>query len=153
MHIPVFHDDQHGTAIITGAALINAMELVGKDIGKIKVVFNGAGAAGIASAEHYVRLGVKRENIFLCDSKGLIYKGRTEGMNSYKARFAQDSTLRTLAEVVEGADVLVGLSVKGAFNTAMLKSMADDPIVFALANPDPEISYEEAKAARKDVLM
>ena len=153
MHIPVFHDDQHGTAIITGAALINAMELVGKDIREIKVVFNGAGAAGIASAEHYVRLGVKRENIFLCDSKGLIYNGRSEGMNSYKARFAQDSSLRTLAEVVEGADVLVGLSVKGAFNTAMLKSMADYPVVFALANPDPEISYEEAKAARKDVLM
>jgi malate dehydrogenase (oxaloacetate-decarboxylating)(NADP+) len=153
MHIPVFHDDQHGTAIITGAALINAMELVGKDIGQIKVVFNGAGAAGIASAEHYVRLGVKRENIFLCDSKGLVYRGRTEGMNSYKGRFAQNSELRTLAEVVAGADVLVGLSVKGAFTPAMLKSMADRPIVFALANPDPEISYEEAKAARKDLLM
>src|SRR5579864_732392 len=153
MHIPVFHDDQHGTAIITGAALINALELVGKDIGKIKVVFNGAGAAGIASAEHYVRLGVKQENIFLCDTKGLVYKSRVEGMNPYKERFGQETTLRTLAEVVEGADVLVGLSAKGAFTPAMLKSMAAQPIVFALANPDPEITYEEAQAAREDILM
>ncbi|MGC2194107.1 MAG: NADP-dependent malic enzyme [Terriglobales bacterium] len=153
MHIPVFHDDQHGTAIITGAALINALELVGKEIGKIKVVFNGAGAAGIASAEHYVRLGVKRENIFLCDTKGLVYKGRVEGMNPYKDRFGQETSFRTLAEVVAGADVLVGLSVKGAFTPAMLKSMAAQPIVFALANPDPEITYEEAQAARKDILM
>jgi malate dehydrogenase (oxaloacetate-decarboxylating)(NADP+) len=153
MHIPVFHDDQHGTAIITGAALINAMELVGKDISKIKVVFNGAGAAGIASAEHFVRLGVNRENIFLCDSKGLVYTGRKEGMNGYKARFAQECEQRTLDEVIEGADVLVGLSVKGAFTAQMLKSMAERPIVFALANPDPEITYEEARAARSDVLM
>jgi malate dehydrogenase (oxaloacetate-decarboxylating)(NADP+) len=153
MHIPVFHDDQHGTAIITGAALINALEIVGKDISKIRVVFNGAGASGIASAEHYVRLGVKRENIFVCDTKGLVYKGRTEGMNPYKDRFAHDTPVRTLAEIVEGADVLVGLSAKGAFTPAMLKSMAAQPIVFALANPDPEISYEEAMAARKDILM
>jgi malate dehydrogenase (oxaloacetate-decarboxylating)(NADP+) len=153
MRIPVFHDDQHGTAIITGAALINALELVGKDISKIKVVFNGAGAAGIASAEHYVRLGVKRGNILLCDSKGVVYSGRTEGMNPYKDRFAQTTSLRTLEQAIAGADVLVGLSVKGAFTSAMLKSMAARPIVFALANPDPEISFEEAQAARADILM
>ncbi|HTZ95766.1 MAG TPA: NADP-dependent malic enzyme [Terriglobales bacterium] len=152
MKIPVFHDDQHGTAIITGAALINALELVGKDISKVKVVFNGAGASGIASAEHYVRLGVKKENIFICDTKGLLYKGRTEGMNPYKERFAQDTNLRSLAEVVEGADVLVGLSVKGAFTSEMLKSMAAKPILFAMANPDPEITYEEMRAARKDII-
>ncbi len=152
MNIPVFHDDQHGTAIITGAALLNALELVGKDIAKVKVVFNGAGASGIASAEHYVRLGVKRENIFLCDTKGLVYKGRSEGMNPYKERFAQTTSLRTLTEAVEGADVLVGLSAKGAFTSAMLKSMAPKPILFAMANPDPEISYEEARAARKDII-
>jgi malate dehydrogenase (oxaloacetate-decarboxylating)(NADP+) len=153
MKIPVFHDDQHGTAIITGAALMNALEIVGKDISKIKVVFNGAGASGIASAEHYVRMGVKRENIFMCDTKGLIYKGRTEGMNPYKERFAQQTKLRTLAEVVEGADLLVGLSVKGAFTQDMIRSMAPKPIVIAMANPDPEITYEDARAARKDVLM
>jgi len=153
MRIPVFHDDQHGTAIISGAALINALEIVGKDISKVKVVFNGAGASGIACAEHYVRLGVKRENVFLCDTKGLVYEGRTQGMNPYKQRFAHSSKLRTLAEVVEGADVLVGCSVKGAFTTAMLKSMAARPIVFAMANPDPEITYEEAKAARSDIII
>jgi len=153
MRIPVFHDDQHGTAIITGAALLNALELVGKDISKVKIVFNGAGASGIASAEHYIRLGVKRENIFMVDTKGLVYEGRTEGMNPYKQRFAQRTSLRTLAEVVEGADVLVGLSVKGAFTPAMIKSMASQPVVVAMANPDPEITYDEARAARKDILM
>ena len=153
MKIPVFHDDQHGTAIISGAALVNALEVVGKDIAKVHVVFNGAGASGIACAEHYVRLGVKRENIILCDTKGVIFKGRTEGMNVYKERFAHDIPLRTLAEAVKGADVLVGCSVKGAFTTAMLKSMAPKPIVFAMANPDPEITYEEAKAARTDIIM
>src|SRR5678816_2367715 len=106
MAIPVFHDDQHGTAIITGAALINALEIVGKDIGQIKVVFNGAGASGVASAEHYVRLGVKRENVFLVDTKGLVYQGRTEGMNPYKDRFAHASSLRTLEDIVEGADAV-----------------------------------------------
>ncbi|HVO64691.1 MAG TPA: NADP-dependent malic enzyme [Terriglobales bacterium] len=153
MKIPVFHDDQHGTAIISGAALLNAVELVGKDIAKIKVVFNGAGASGIACAEHYVRLGVKRENITLCDTKGVVYNGRTAGMNAYKQRFAHDSQLRTLADAVKDADVLVGCSVKGAFTTAMLKSMAPRPIVFAMANPDPEITYEEARAARNDLIM
>ena len=153
MRIPVFHDDQHGTAIITGAALLNGLEIVGKDVSQIKVVFNGAGAAGIASAEHYVRLGVKRENVFLVDTKGVVYQGRTEGMNPYKQRFAQNTKFRTLAEVVEGADLLVGLSVKGAFTPQMIESMAPRPIVFAMANPDPEITYEEARKTRKDILM
>ncbi|HEX6502913.1 MAG TPA: NADP-dependent malic enzyme [Terriglobales bacterium] len=153
MKIPVFHDDQHGTAIISGAALLNAVELVGKDIAKIRVVFNGSGASGIACAEHYVRLGVKRENIIMCDTKGVVFKGRTAGMNPYKERFAHDIPVRTLAEAVKDADVLVGCSVKGAFTAAMVKSMAAKPIVFAMANPDPEITYEEAKAARSDIIM
>jgi malate dehydrogenase (oxaloacetate-decarboxylating)(NADP+) len=153
MKIPVFHDDQHGTAIISGAALLNALELVGKSIEKVRVVFNGSGAAGIACAEHYICLGVQRENIFLADTKGVVYEGRTEGMNPYKACFAQKTEMRTLADVVKGADVLVGLSVKGAFTQEMLRSMAPRPIVFAMANPDPEITYDEALAARKDLIM
>ena len=153
MKIPVFHDDQHGTAIISGAALLNALEVVGKDIRKVRVVFNGAGAAGIACAEHYVRLGVKRENIVLCDTKGVVYKGRKEGMNKYKERFAQETPLRTLAEAMVGADVFAGLSVKDAITADMVRSMAPDPIVFAMANPDPEISYEDAKGARPDVII
>jgi malate dehydrogenase (oxaloacetate-decarboxylating)(NADP+) len=153
MKIPVFHDDQHGTAIISGAALLNALEVVGKDIRNVKIVFNGAGAAGIACAEHYVRLGVKRENIILCDTKGVVYKGRKEGMNAYKDRFAQETKLRTLAEALVGADVFAGLSVKGALTQEMVRSMAPDPIVFAMANPDPEITYEDAKAARPDVII
>jgi len=153
MKIPVFHDDQHGTAIISGAALLNALEVVEKDISKVKVVFNGAGAAGIACAEHYVRLGVKRENIILCDTKGVVYQGRTHGMNPYKDRFAQETELRTLAEALVGADIFVGLSVKGAVTQDMVRSMAVDPIVFAMANPDPEITYEDAKAARSDVII
>ena len=153
MKIPVFHDDQHGTAIISGAALLNALEVAGKDIEKVRVVFNGAGAAGIACAEHYVRLGVKRENIFLCDTKGVVYKGRKDGMNAYKERFAQETKLRTLAEALNGADVFAGLSVKGAITPEMVRSMAPNPIVFAMANPDPEIGYEEAKACREDVII
>src|SRR3954469_5922949 len=153
MKIPVFHDDQHGTAIISGAALLNAIEVVKKDIRNIRVVFNGAGAAGIACAEHYIRLGVKRENILLCDTKGVVYKGRKDGMNKYKERFAQETNLRTLAEALAGADVFAGLSVKGALTPEMVCSMAPDPIVFAMANPDPEITYEEAKACRPDVII
>src|SRR6266702_1302802 len=153
MKIPVFHDDQHGTAIISGAALLNALEVVGKDIHKVRVVFNGAGAAGIACAEHYVRLGVKRENIILCDTKGVVYKGRKAGMNKYKERFAEETPLRTLADALVGADVFAGLSVKDAINQDMVRSMAPDPVVFAMANPDPEITYEEAKAARSDVII
>src|SRR5271165_529131 len=153
MKIPVFHDDQHGTAIITGAALLNAVELTGKRLDQIKVVVNGAGASGIACAEHYVCLGVKRENITLVDTKGVIYKGRTEGMNPYKERFAKETPMRTLAEVAKGADVLLGLSKKGAFTPAMVASLAPKPVVFAMANPDPEITYEEARAVRDDIIM
>jgi malate dehydrogenase (oxaloacetate-decarboxylating)(NADP+) len=153
MKMPVFHDDQHGTAIITGAALLNALEVAGKDIAKVSVVFNGAGAAGVATAEHYLRLGVKHENIIFCDTKGVVFKGRTEAMNKYKERFAQQTARRTLAEAMQGADVFMGLSVKGEVTADMLRSMAPDPIVFAMANPDPEITYEEAKACRSDIIM
>jgi len=153
MKIPVFHDDQHGTAIISGAALLNALEVVGKSIDQVRLVVNGAGAAGIACAEHYVRLGVKHENIILCDTKGVVYKGRTAGMNPYKERFAKDTKLRTLAEAMEGSDVFLGLSVKGAVTPDMVRSMAPNPIVFAMANPDPEITYPDAKACRDDVIM
>jgi malate dehydrogenase (oxaloacetate-decarboxylating)(NADP+) len=133
--------------------LLNGLEVVGKDINKIRVVVNGAGAAGIACAEHYVRLGVKRENVILCDTKEVVYKVRTQGMNPYKERFAINTSLRTLAEAVENADVFLGLSVKGAITPDMVRSMAAHPIVFAMANPDPEITYEEAKASRDDVIM
>ncbi len=153
MKIPVFHDDQHGTAIISGAALLNALEIVGKPIDTVRLVINGAGAAGVACAEHYVRLGVKRESITLCDTKGVVYKGRTAGMNPYKERFAHATKLRTLAEAMEGADVFLGLSVKGAVTPDMVRSMAPNPIVFAMANPDPEITYPDAKACRDDVIM
>jgi malate dehydrogenase (oxaloacetate-decarboxylating)(NADP+) len=153
MKIPVFHDDQHGTAIISGAAIVNALEIAGKRIDEIKVVVNGAGASGIACAEHYVSLGVKRKNVTICDTKGVVYKGRTEGMNPYKERFAHDTPLRTLAEAVKGVDVLLGLSKKGAFTPEMIASLGPRPIVFAMANPDPEISYEDARAVRDDLIM
>ena len=153
MSIPVFHDDQHGTAIISGAALVNALEVVGKDIGKITMVINGAGAAGIACAEHYVRLGMKRENIILCDTKGVVYEGRGEGMNPYKARFASKTTARTLAEAMKGADVFTGLSGPNVVTQDMVRSMADQPIIFAMANPVPEIGYKAAKEARADLIM
>jgi malate dehydrogenase (oxaloacetate-decarboxylating)(NADP+) len=153
MKIPVFHDDQHGTAIISGAALLNALEVAGKRIEDVRVVFNGAGASGIACAEHHVRLGVRRENLILCDTNGVIYKGRKAGMNPYKERFARETPLRTLEEAMVGADVFVGCSVKGAVSSYMIRSMAPRPIVFAMANPDPEIGYEEAKACRNDVII
>ena len=153
LSIPVMHDDQHGTAIITGAALLNALEIVNKPLEKVRVVFNGAGASAIASAEHYVRLGVKRENILMVDTQGVIYAGRTTGMNSYKARFAQQTGLRTLGEALKDADVFVGLSVKGAMTQEMLRGMGPRPIVIAMANPDPEITYEDALATRKDLIM
>jgi len=153
MKIPVFHDDQHGTAIISGAALLNALEVVGKDIGKICLVINGAGASAVATAEHYIRLGMKRENITLCDTKGVVYKGRTTGMNPYKERFAQDTKLRTLAEAMAGTDMFLGLSVGGVVTQDMVRSMAARPIVIAMANPDPEITYEDAKACRADIIM
>ncbi len=153
MNIPVFHDDQHGTAIISGAALINALVIAKKKIDQVKVVFVGAGAAGIACAEMYVTLGVKRENTILVDTKGVVYKGRTEKMNPYKQRFAVDTRMRTLEEAVKGADVFVGVSTKDLLTADMLKTMAKDPIVFAMANPDPEITYELALATRRDVIM
>ncbi len=153
MAIPVFHDDQHGTAIISAAGLINACHLTGRKLKHIKVVVNGAGAAAIASAKLYVRLGVKKNNITMVDSTGVIYQGREKGMNPYKELFALDTPLRTLADAAAGADVLVGLSAKDAFTPDMLKSMAPNPIVFALANPDPEIGYFEAKAARPDAIV
>jgi malate dehydrogenase (oxaloacetate-decarboxylating)(NADP+) len=153
LNIPVFHDDQHGTAIISGAGLLNALEIVGKDIGEVKVVFNGAGAAGIACADFYVSLGVRRENIILCDSKGVIYTGRTENMNPYKARFAVETEARTLEDAMKGADVFAGLSTKDSVTKKMVKSMADRPIIFAMANPDPEITYEDAKSVRDDLIM
>src|SRR6059036_2478331 len=152
LSIPVFHDDQHGTAIISGAALLNALELVKKDLASIKVVFVGAGAAAIATAEHYVRLGVKREHIFMCDEGGLIHVGRKD-LDRYKSRFAQPGKARALTEVLEGADVLVGLSVGGIVSGEMLQGMAPQPIVFALANPNPEITPEEARAARPDAII
>ncbi|MFA6980824.1 MAG: NADP-dependent malic enzyme, partial [Ignavibacteriaceae bacterium] len=153
MKIPVFHDDQHGTAIISGAALLNACEMAKKDLSKIKITFNGAGASANACANLYVKLGVKKENITMCDSKGVIYKGRTEGMNEFKEVYAQDTKARTLAEAIAGVDVFVGLSVANCVTKEMVQSMAPDPVVFALANPIPEISYEDAKAARKDVIV
>lgn len=153
MKIPVFHDDQHGTAIISGAALLNALEIAGKSIDKVRVVFNGAGAAGIACADLYLNLGVKKENIIMCDTKGVIYKERKSGMNPYKDKFAVDTKLRTLEEAMEGADVFVGVSVKGAITKDMVKSMNKNPIVFAMANPDPEITYPDAKSARDDIIM
>ena len=137
MKIPVFHDDQHGTAIISGAALLNALEIVGKPIDQVRVVFSGAGAAAIATATHYVRLGVRHENIIMCDRAGVIYDGRTDDMDPYKARFASTTTARTLAEALVGADVFVGLSVAGAVTGEMVERMAAQPIIFALANPVP----------------
>jgi len=153
MNIPVFHDDQHGTAIISAAALINAAQIQKKNLADITVVFSGAGAAAISCARHYERLGVKRGHIMLVDSKGVVYKGRTEGMNEYKQYFAVDTKKRTLAEAMEGADVFAGLSAGGLVSAAMVKTMAKNPIVFAMANPDPEIGYTEAKEARSDLIM
>ena len=153
LSIPVFHDDQHGTAIISAAALLNALEIVGKKIGDAKVVFAGAGASAIACAKLYLSYGVRPENLRMTDKSGVIYKGRTGDMNPYKAQFAVETKERTLADALKGADAFVGLSTKGIVTGEMLKVMARDPIVFALANPDPEIAPEEAKAARPDVIM
>ncbi len=153
LKIPVFHDDQHGTAIISGAALMNALEVVGKKIGNVKVVFSGAGAAGIACARFYERLGVQRKNILLVDTKGVVYKGRKEGMNPYKEYFAAETEARTLADAMKGADVFCGVSAKGIVSKEMIRSMADAPVVFAMANPDPEITYDDAKSARDDIIM
>jgi malate dehydrogenase (oxaloacetate-decarboxylating)(NADP+) len=154
MGIPVFHDDQHGTAIISGAALLNGVELQGKSLASLKVVVSGAGASAIACAGFYASLGVPLENITLIDSVGVIYAGREQGMNPYKARFARpDDGARTRADAMRGADVFLGLSKAGLCTPDMLKSMAPDPLVFALANPDPEVSYPDAKAARPDAIV
>lgn len=153
MDIPVFHDDQHGTAIISAAGLINALTLTNRDIKTAKLVCNGAGAAGIACLEVARALGFDPRNILLCDTKGVIYRGRQEGMNQWKSAHASDTPLRTLAQALEGADIFYGLSVKGALSQEMLKSMAPNPIIFAMANPDPEITPEEAHACRPDAIV
>ena len=153
LDIPVFHDDQHGTAIIATAALLNALEITGKKASKVRVVFSGAGASAVSTAEHFVRMGVARNHLIFVDSDGVIHAGREEGMNEYKARFAVDTELRTLAEAMEGADVLVGLSVGGLVTKEMVASMAKRPIVFALANPDPEITPEEVAQVRDDAII
>jgi malate dehydrogenase (oxaloacetate-decarboxylating)(NADP+) len=153
LDIPVFHDDQHGTAIIAGAGLLNALEIVGKPLHAARLVINGAGASAIACANFFLRLGIAPENLIMCDSKGVIYQGRAENMNPYKEPFARPTAARTLADALQGADVVVGLSAAGAITPAMVQSMAPNPIIFALANPDPEITYEDAKAARPDAIV
>jgi len=152
LDIPVFHDDQHGTAIIGGAAFVNAIEIVGKDIGSVKVVFSGAGAAGIACARFFQSLGVRPENMLMVDSRGVIHAGRQD-LTPIKEEFARETDARTLRDALQGADAFVGVSVAGTVSREMVRSMADRPIVFALANPDPEIGYEEARAARSDVIV
>lgn len=153
LDIPVFHDDQHGTAIISGAALLNALELVGKKIDDIKMVVSGAGASAISCSELAIRLGVKRENILMVDSRGVIHERRKQGMNEYKARFAVATDARTLADAVRGADVFYGLSVADVLTAEMVKTMAERPLIFAMANPDPEIRYELAKEVRPDAIV
>ncbi len=153
LDIPVFHDDQHGTAIISGAALLNAVEITGRRIEKIKVVFSGAGASGIACAKLYRDLGVPDENILMADSRGVITTDRTEGMNPYKLQFARDTDCRTLEDAMRGADLFVGLSQAGMVTPDMVRSMADRPIVFAMANPDPEIMPDEVYEVRSDAIV
>jgi malate dehydrogenase (oxaloacetate-decarboxylating)(NADP+) len=153
LDIPVFHDDQHGTAIIAAAGLINALDLTGRNIKTTKLVCNGAGSAGIACLDLLKAIGFSPNNLILCDTKGVIYQGRTEGMNQWKSAHAAKTSARTLAEALEGADVFFGLSVKGAMTKAMVKSMAAKPIIFAMANPDPEITVEEVAAVRDDAIM
>ncbi len=151
--IPVFHDDQHGTAIIGGAAFINACEITGRDVAKTKVVVSGAGAAAIATALFFLELGVKKENVLMCDSKGVIFKGRSDGMNKYKDFFANETKARTLADAMKDADCFIGCSAKGLVSKDMVKSMAKNPIIFAMANPDPEITPEEVAEVRDDAIM
>src|SRR5262245_28663490 len=153
LDIPVFHDDQHGTAIIAAAGLLNALDLTGRDIATTKLVCNGAGAAGIACLELLRAVGFRPGNLILCDTKGVIYEGRKEGMNQWKSGFAIKTDARSLADALVGADVFFGLSVKGAMTPEMVKSMADKPIIFAMANPDPEITVEEVAAVREDAIM
>jgi malate dehydrogenase (oxaloacetate-decarboxylating)(NADP+) len=153
LEIPVFHDDQHGTAIISAAAFLNGLELTGRDIKDCRVVFAGAGAAGIACAELYLELGVRRENILMTDSRGIIYEGRTEGMNPYKERFAVPTEKRTLKEALHGADAFIGVSAAGLVTKDMVRDMADQPMIFAMANPDPEITPDEVREVRDDAIM
>jgi malate dehydrogenase (oxaloacetate-decarboxylating)(NADP+) len=153
LDIPVFHDDQHGTAIIASAGLLNALYLTGRDVADTRVVCNGAGAAGIASLELLRAIGFRPENLILCDTKGVIYEGRTDGMNQWKSAFASKTKARTLVEAMDGSDVFYGLSAKGAVTKDMIKSMAANPIVFAMANPDPEITAEEVDEVREDAIM
>ena len=153
MDIPVFHDDQHGTAIIAAAGMINAIHLTGRDIKTTRLVCNGAGAAGIACLDLIKSIGFEPANVILCDTKGVVYRGRQEGMNQWKSAHAVETPLRTLAEAMEGADIFFGLSAKGALTVDMVKSMAPDPIIFAMANPDPEITPEDAQKARDDVII
>lgn len=153
MDIPVFHDDQHGTAIIASAAFVNALEITKKKIEDVTIVFSGAGAAAMAIAKLLFELGVKNENLLMCDSKGVIYKGREQGMNKYKEEFAVDTDRRTLADALKDADAFMGVSAKGVVNKEMVKSMAKDPIIFAMANPDPEILPEEVAEVRDDAIM
>jgi malate dehydrogenase (oxaloacetate-decarboxylating)(NADP+) len=153
MDIPVFHDDQHGTAIISAAGLINALEITGRDMKTTKLVCNGAGSAGIACVELVKAMGFAPENVILCDTKGVIYQGRTEGMNQWKSAHAVKTEARSLADAMDGADVVFGLSAKGAFTNAMIQSMAKNPIIFAMANPDPEITPEEVAEIRTDAIM
>ena len=153
MDIPVFHDDQHGTAIIAAAGIMNAMKLTGRELKTTKLVCNGAGAAGIACLELIKAMGFAAENVVLCDTKGVVYRGRTEGMNQWKSSHAVETSARTLDDAMRGADVFFGLSAKGALSAEMVKSMAPNPIIFAMANPDPEITPEEAHAVRDDVII
>jgi malate dehydrogenase (oxaloacetate-decarboxylating)(NADP+) len=153
LDIPVFHDDQHGTAIISGAALMNGVEVVGKRLDEVKITISGAGASAISCAELMVRLGVRRENVTLVDTRGVVYRGRTEGMNKYKERFLQDTDKRTLADAVRDADVFYGLSIADILKPEMVKTMAERPLIFAMANPDPEIKYELAREARPDAIV
>lgn len=153
MDIPVFHDDQHGTAVICAAGLLNALKISGKKIEDVRIVLNGAGAAGIACLELLKAMGARHNNCIMCDTKGVIYQGRTEGMNQWKSAHAADTQTRTLAEAMSGADVFLGVSVKGAVTADMVASMADDPVIFAMANPDPEITPEEAHAVRADAIV
>ncbi len=153
MDIPVFHDDQHGTAIIAAAGMINAIHLTGRDIKTTRLVCNGAGAAGIACLDLIKAIGFEPSNVILCDTKGVVYRGRPEGMNQWKSAHAVDTPLRTLEEAMAGADIFFGLSAKGALTAKMVKTMAPDPIIFAMANPDPEITPEDAQKAREDVII
>ena len=153
LDIPVFHDDQHGTAIIAAAGLINALELTGRESKNCKLVVNGAGAAGIACLELVVAMGMPKQNVILCDTKGVIYQGRKEGMNQWKSAYAAKTKARTLADALDGADALFGLSVKGAVTQEMVRKMAPKPIIFAMANPDPEITPEDVHAVRDDAIV